>query len=82
MTLIPYYPATMFEPPPLPDLSTKAERDRLSPSASKAFFNIAEKWHLSDGDAGTLLGGHDQRARDSCRESGPSHHAGCASHIP
>jgi hypothetical protein len=57
MTLDPTYPATLFEPPPLPDLSTKAERERLTPSASKVFFNIVEKWNLRDGDARVLLGG-------------------------
>ena len=34
------YPVTRYEPSPLVDLSTKAERERLSPSAIKVFFNI------------------------------------------
>jgi hypothetical protein len=51
------YPATRFEPSPLPDLSAKAERERLSPSAIKAFLNIMEKWRVRDEDARALLGG-------------------------
>src|SRR5262245_26083392 len=51
------YPATRYEPSPLPDLSAKTERERLSPSAIKAFFDIMEKWHVRDEDARALLGG-------------------------
>jgi hypothetical protein len=51
------YPATRYEPSPAVDLSAKAERERLSPSAVKAFFNIMEKWNVRDADARTLLGG-------------------------
>ncbi len=51
------YPASRYEPSPLVDLSAKAERERLSPSAIKAFFNIARKWGLRDEDARALLGG-------------------------
>jgi hypothetical protein len=51
------YPATRYEPSPLVDLSAKVERERLSPSAIKAFFNIATKWSLRDEDARALLGG-------------------------
>ena len=51
------YPATRYELSPLPDLSAKAERERLSPSAVKAFFNIMEKWRVRDEDARALLGG-------------------------
>ncbi len=41
----------------LPDLSDAGERERLSPSALKAFVNIAEKWRLSEAQARGLLGG-------------------------
>lgn len=51
------YPATRCEPSPLIDFSLKNERDRLSPSAIKAFFNIMTKWSVRDEDARTLLGG-------------------------
>jgi hypothetical protein len=51
------YPATRYEPSPLVDLSAKAERERLSPAAIKAFFNIMEKWGVRDEDARALLGG-------------------------
>lgn len=51
------YPATRYDPSPLIDLSHKEERERLSASASKAFFNIVERWKIRDEDARALLGG-------------------------
>ena len=57
MALSPWYPATRYEPSPLVDLSTKAERERLSPAAIKAFLNIMAKWRVRDEDARALLGG-------------------------
>jgi hypothetical protein len=51
------YPATRYELSPLVDLSTKGERERLSPSALKAFLNIMQKWGVRDEDARALLGG-------------------------
>ncbi|HSY72635.1 MAG TPA: antitoxin Xre-like helix-turn-helix domain-containing protein [Alloacidobacterium sp.] len=51
------YPATMYAPPALPDLSRKEERRRLSPGALRAFFNIMERWEVRDEDARQLLGG-------------------------
>lgn len=51
------YPATRYAPSPLVDLSSKTERERLSRSALKAFFNIMEKWQVRDEDARLLLGG-------------------------
>jgi len=57
MPLAPQYPATRYEPSPLVDLSTKGERERLSPSAIKAFLNIMQKWKVRDEDARALLGG-------------------------
>ena len=51
------YPASRYDPSPLVDLSEKAERERLSPSALKAFFNIMEHWKIRDEDARVLLGG-------------------------
>ncbi|WP_114968174.1 MbcA/ParS/Xre antitoxin family protein [Rhodoferax ferrireducens] len=51
------YPSTQFEPTGLVDLSSKAERERLSGSALKGFFNLASKWNLKDEDARELLGG-------------------------
>jgi hypothetical protein len=57
MPFAPGYPATRYESSPLVDLSAKAERERLSPSAIKAFLNIMEKWGVRDEDARTLLGG-------------------------
>ena len=52
-----HYPSTRFEPSPLVDLSAKSERDRLSPSAIKAFFNIMTRWKVRDEDGRLLLGG-------------------------
>jgi hypothetical protein len=51
------YPLSRYEPSPLVDLSAKQERDRLSPSALRAFFNIMERWSVRDEDARMLLGG-------------------------
>src|SRR5262245_41732325 len=51
------YPATRYEPTAPIDLSLKAERERLSPSAIKAFLNIMAKWDVRGEDACALLGG-------------------------
>lgn len=51
------YPASRHEPSPVVDLTARAERERLSPSAVKAFFNIMERWSVRDEDARALLGG-------------------------
>ena len=53
----PAYPATRYRPAPITDLTDKAQRERLSPSALKAFFNIVERWSIRDEDARVLLGG-------------------------
>jgi hypothetical protein len=55
------YPTTRYEPPPVVELSTTAERDRLSPAAIKAFLNIVEKWGVQDEGARALLGGVSKR---------------------
>jgi hypothetical protein len=51
------YPAIRYEPSPLVDLAARQERERLSPSALKAFFNIMERWGVRDEHARILLGG-------------------------
>lgn len=51
------YPATLYDPSPLIDLSRKEERERLSPSAIRAFLNIMDRWKVKDEDARQLLGG-------------------------
>src|SRR5262245_57480807 len=51
------YPATRYKPQPLPDLGARAERERLSTPALKAFFNIMARWKVRDEDARALLGG-------------------------
>ena len=51
------YPATRHDPSPLIDLESRSERERLSPGALRAFFNIMARWQLRDEDARALLGG-------------------------
>lgn len=51
------YPATSYDPAPLVDLSSRAERARLSRSALAAFFNIMQRWNVRDADARQMLGG-------------------------
>ena len=53
----PAYPATRYRPAPITDLTDKAQRERLSPSALRAFFNIVGRWSIRDEDARVLLGG-------------------------
>ena len=57
MSIHAQYPATRYEPSPLVDLVAKAERERLSPSAVRAFLNIMSRWSVRDEDARVLLGG-------------------------
>ncbi len=57
MVLSQHYPDTRYAPSPLVDLTSKAERERLSPAALKAFFNMMERWSVRDEDARALLGG-------------------------
>ena len=52
----PGYPATRYHPTALVDLSVRAERERLSPAALRAFFNIMARWQVRDEDARALLG--------------------------
>jgi hypothetical protein len=54
---LPAYPATRYQPSPPVDLTSRAERERLSPSALRAFFNIVARWGIRDEDARVLLGG-------------------------
>ncbi len=51
------YPVTRYAVPAPPDLSSRAERERLSAPALKAFFNILTRWKVRDEDARALLGG-------------------------
>ena len=51
------YPATRYGPVPLVDLTSRMERERLSTSALKAFFNLAGRWGIRDEDSRALLGG-------------------------
>ena len=52
-----HYPASRYRPAALVDLGSRAERERLSPAALKAFFNIMARWKVRDEDARALLGG-------------------------
>jgi Antitoxin Xre/MbcA/ParS C-terminal toxin-binding domain len=51
------YPSTRYETAALRDLSSRAERERLSSAALSAFFNIMRHWEIRDADARQLLGG-------------------------
>jgi hypothetical protein len=51
------YPATRYRLEAAPDLSARSERERLSPAALRAFFNIMARWQVRDEDARALLGG-------------------------
>jgi hypothetical protein len=51
------YPATRYRLDAPPDLGGRAERERLSAPALKAFFNIMARWKVRDEDARALLGG-------------------------
>ncbi|HXG88842.1 MAG TPA: hypothetical protein VNJ02_10935 [Vicinamibacterales bacterium] len=51
------YPSTRYLVDAPPDLGAKAERERLSAPALKAFFNIMARWKVRDEDARALLGG-------------------------
>jgi len=51
------YPYSRFEPTPIVDLNARPVRERLSGSALKGFFKLAQAWNLRDEDACVLLGG-------------------------
>lgn len=52
-----HYPVSRYRPPALADLGSRTERERLSPAALKAFFNMMARWKVRDEDARGLLGG-------------------------
>jgi len=51
------YPVTRYSPEGAPDLSARAERERLSEPALRGFFNVMGLWSVRDEDARVLLGG-------------------------
>lgn len=51
------YPSGNYEPATPVDLSDPGERERLSPGAARAFFNIMARWKVRNEDARQLLGG-------------------------
>ena len=57
MSLAYAYPHSRFEPAPIVDLNARDVRERLSASALKGFFKLAQAWSLRDEDACVLLGG-------------------------
>jgi hypothetical protein len=57
MSLAYAYPKSRFEPAVLVDLNDRAQRERLSSSALKGFFQLAAAWQVRDEDARELLGG-------------------------
>jgi hypothetical protein len=42
------HPVSRYRPDPPPDLAERAERDRLSAPALKAFFNLMAEWKIRD----------------------------------
>jgi hypothetical protein len=50
------YPDSRYKPAPIVDLSSRKERERLSASGLKAFFNMMSRWKVRDEDARALLG--------------------------
>jgi hypothetical protein len=63
------YPQSRFEPSSLVDLNSKAERGRLSGSALRGFFKLAQAWKVKDDDARELLGGLSSSAFYEWRKS-------------
>jgi uncharacterized protein (DUF2384 family) len=57
MTLAYAYPKSRFEPAVLVDLNDRAQRERLSSSALKGFFQLTNAWQVRDDHARELLGG-------------------------
>ena len=57
MSLTLLKPVPNYTTSPLIDLTDRAERERLSDGAVRAFFNIMDKWQISDTKARVLLGG-------------------------
>lgn len=57
MLVVADYPVTEQRNALAVDLTSRAERERLSASASKAFFNLMNCWSVRDEDARALAGG-------------------------
>lgn len=57
MTQALHYPDSRYRTDTPPDLGARAERERLSTPALKAFFNLVARWKVRDEDARALLGG-------------------------
>lgn len=57
MTQAQRYPATRYRIDVPPDLAARAERERLSAPALRAFFHIMTRWKVRDEDARALVGG-------------------------
>lgn len=51
------YPTGRYAHDAPPNLTDRAERERLSGPALRAFFNIMARWQVRDEDARVLLGG-------------------------
>ena len=64
------YPASRYEVAPLVDFSDRDERERLSPGAVRAFFNIMAHWRIRDEDARRLLGGISNGAYYALKKGG------------
>lgn len=65
------YPQTLYEPGPLVGFTCRAERERLSPAAIRAFLNIVRVWDICEEDARELLGGVSAETFDEMRDCVP-----------
>lgn len=50
-------PESLYEAPSVADLSDKVYREKVSPTAAKAFLELMRIWKVRDADARQLLGG-------------------------
>lgn len=54
------------------DLTDANVRERLSPAALHAFFDIMQRWRVSEDDARELLGGLDKKIYDELKSQSPT----------
>ena len=63
-------PQPLYSAAPLIDLTNQGEREKLSDSAVRAFFNIMDKWQIPDTQARALLGGMSNGAFYTLKKGG------------